>query len=299
MITRLSYLTVAFAVISISGHAAVRSGTSYAVVAESFDPAGEAAASASYASVSDLGGVVDSSTSTVAVEFARHGFMGQITEVTGLSITGSPSVNEDATLPLVAKQVLDDGTLASLASTSVSWSVASGPVVGVSAAGVVTPGAVYEDTLAAVSGLAGGFSASFSFTVVNSLADNYGSYAGDGLPDSWQVQYFGVGNVNAGPAMDPDGDGYDNAFEYAAGLNPTSTASRFTINLLPVSGLSNQRQIVFSPLSPGSTYAIQSSPDLVHWSTLTGTVSDLGNQRTVTDASAGSRKFYRVNVSKP
>lgn len=42
---------------------------------------------------------------------------------------------------------------------------------------------------------------------------------GDGLPDSWETQYFG--NLSQGPGGDYDGDGVTNFQEYQSGTNPT------------------------------------------------------------------------------
>ncbi|HVP80104.1 MAG TPA: thrombospondin type 3 repeat-containing protein [Thermodesulfobacteriota bacterium] len=42
---------------------------------------------------------------------------------------------------------------------------------------------------------------------------------GDGLPDTWEIAYFG--NLNQKPSDDPDGDGLTNSQEYQAGTNPT------------------------------------------------------------------------------
>lgn len=42
---------------------------------------------------------------------------------------------------------------------------------------------------------------------------------GDGLPDSWEVQYFG--GLQQAAAGDPDGDGASNLQEYQAGTDPT------------------------------------------------------------------------------
>jgi Bacterial Ig domain/IPT/TIG domain/Bacterial TSP3 repeat len=42
---------------------------------------------------------------------------------------------------------------------------------------------------------------------------------GDGLPDVWEIQYFG--NLGQGAAGDPDGDGVTNIQEYRRGSNPT------------------------------------------------------------------------------
>lgn len=43
---------------------------------------------------------------------------------------------------------------------------------------------------------------------------------GDGLQDSWEIQFFGNLRDQCG-TDDPDGDGVNNAAELAAGTNPT------------------------------------------------------------------------------
>jgi len=45
---------------------------------------------------------------------------------------------------------------------------------------------------------------------------------GDGLPDNWELQYFG--NLSQGANDDPDGDGITNLQEYQQGRNPTKSA---------------------------------------------------------------------------
>ncbi len=45
---------------------------------------------------------------------------------------------------------------------------------------------------------------------------------GDGLPDSWELQYFG--NLNQSANGDPDGDGLTNLQEFQQGRNPTKSA---------------------------------------------------------------------------
>jgi hypothetical protein len=42
---------------------------------------------------------------------------------------------------------------------------------------------------------------------------------GDGLPDAWEMQYFG--NLNQGANDNPDGDALNNLQEYLQGRNPT------------------------------------------------------------------------------
>ena len=46
---------------------------------------------------------------------------------------------------------------------------------------------------------------------------------GDGLPDGWEILYFG--NLNQGPEGDPDGDLVNNAAEFAEGTNPAAGSS--------------------------------------------------------------------------
>jgi hypothetical protein len=77
---------------------------------------------------------------------------------------------------------------------------------------VVPPGA----TTGAVVVTAGEISSSgatFTVNIPNADAD------GDGLPDAWEMQFFG--NLNYGANDDPDGDGVTNLQEYLQGRNPT------------------------------------------------------------------------------
>ena len=54
-----------------------------------------------------------------------------------------------------------------------------------------------------------------------SIADLSGDGNEDGLPDSWQIQYFGsANNPNAAPNATPAGDGVPNWLKYGLGLNP-------------------------------------------------------------------------------
>jgi hypothetical protein len=63
-----------------------------------------------------------------------------------------------------------------------------------------------------------------SIRVIYAAGDFDGN--GDGLPDAWQIQYFGSVNApNAQPAADPDGDGLSNLEEYLLGTDPTNADS--------------------------------------------------------------------------
>ena len=62
-----------------------------------------------------------------------------------------------------------------------------------------------------------------SGAVTSSLAAVWLDSNGTGMPDWWQLQYFG--NLNQLPTGDFDGDGVDNLDEYLEGTNPTNAAS--------------------------------------------------------------------------
>ena len=138
--------------------------------------------------------------------------------------------------------------------------------------------------------------------MLNVQPDNFGSYAGDGLDDSWQNQYFGLNNPDAGPLKDPDGDGQDNRFEFTAGIVPTDAMSRFLLRIEPVAGQPAQKRLVFSPCFDGRTYNILTSTTLAtdSWSALTGgSVSDNGNERAVTDPNASAVARSSIGCKSP
>ena len=63
---------------------------------------------------------------------------------------------------------------------------------------------------------------------------------GDGLPDAWELQYFG--NLGQNGAGDPDGDGYTNSQEFQLGMNPTKPGLPDTNNVINLK--------VHTPLEP-------------------------------------------------
>jgi hypothetical protein len=75
----------------------------------------------------------------------------------------------------------------------------------------------------------------------STLANLYIDSRGCGMPDSWQLQYFG--NLLQNPLGDFDGDGVDNLQEFLDGTNPTNAASAlYQIYLQDDGGT-----VVFSP----------------------------------------------------
>jgi hypothetical protein len=116
---------------------------------------------------------------------------------------------------------------------------------------------------------------------------------------AWAAQY----NLVESSQEDSDGDGNANYFEFIAGLDPKNASSVFTLRITPVSGQVNQMVITFKPIVSGRIYTLKSSDSLApgSWTTLSGsTSSDLGNERSVLDATAaGARRFYRVEIEYP
>lgn len=286
-------------------HAGSRSSANYSIAADAVESGGRRATSAAYTNDGSIGGVVGFSSVVSPAETMKHGYVGQLYEVkTNLQLGATPAtINEASTRQINPYHILDDDSKLAISVAAVTWSVLSGPLSSINNSGVATAGIVFQDTAASVQGVHNGNTASLGVTVLNSSPDNYGSYSGDGLDDAWQNQHFGLNNPNAAPGVDADGDGQTNLFEFTAGLVPTSNASHFSFAIQPVVGQPGQHRVVFNPLNGGSGYVVKYKNALsdASWSTLTGaTISDVGQQRTVTDPNAsGTKKFYTVEITKP
>ncbi len=278
-------------------HAGPRTSTNYSVATDTVDVAGRRTASASYTNDASAGGIGGTSTAPSA-EVVKHSYIGQLYDATGLTLTAPfLTVNETATLQLAASLALDDSTTLAVPATSVTWSVLSGPLAGISVSGLVTAAAVYQNTAATAQGAHAGITGTLGLTVINTLPDNFGTYAGDTIADDWQVQYFGVNNPNAGPLLDPDGDTFDNLFEYHACLVPTDPLSVFSMSIADAPGGSHA--VTFSPRLAGCTYSLLGSNDLNLWAPVSGAVTDAGTTRTILDPSGtGARRFYSISVQR-
>ena len=299
--------TLSFAILClISGSAALagpRTSANYSILTDTLDAAGTRATSTRYTNAGSASSIAGISTIAAPAETAKTGYMGQLFDVTGLVVNSTAlNVNEAGTLQLAAWQLLDDATFLAVDASAVSWGTVSGPITGVSANGLATSGLVFQNTSATVQGTFGGFTGSLNFTVLDSIPDNFGTYAGDGLGDDWQVQYFGQNNPLAAPGLDPDGDGQTNLFEFTAGFIPNDPASTFHLRIAAVPGQPLRKKVIFSPRLDGRTYIVESRLTLsAAWQPLTtSTQSDNGAERTVTDLDAtGAKKFYRVRITVP
>lgn len=281
-----------------------RTSANYRLEPETIDGGGGRSSSTDYTLDGSLAtGSGGSNTPATPPVLAKSGYIGQLYEVASLAVTGDPgpSVAEGGTLQLGAMVVFDDSTLLAPAPASVAWSVAAGPLTGIDAAGLATAGLVWQDSPATAEAAWGGITGQLALTVLDTDPDNFGSYAGDGLADDWQHEYFGADNPLAGPDIDADGDGNDNHLEFVAGVIPIDPLSLFRLSIHPVPGQPSHRDLVFSPRLADRDYAVEMSPDLMPpWLPLgASSQSDSGEQRTVTDLDATDPlRFYRINITR-
>jgi len=291
----------------LSSHAGPRTSASYNIptdATDATDAGGQRATSTSYSNDGSVGGVVGISTVSSPAQTAKAGYVGQLYEVTALQLAASPAtINETGTRQLSAVQVLDDDSTLAVSATSVTWSVMADPFSGIDASGLATAATVFEDSAATAQGAFEGRTGQLALTVLDTIPDNFGPYAADGLDDAWQNQYFSADPSKAAPLLDPDGDGQNNFFEWTAGLIPTDPSSRFLLRVEPVPGQPAQMNLIFIPRFGDRSYVVKFSTDLSPgpWDPATVSVpSDNGTERTVTDTSASeTSKFWRVEITKP
>lgn len=162
---------LAWLLIAASAHAGPRTSASYSITTDATSAGGGRVTSASYTNDGNAGDVVGISTVAAPAETAKSGYIGQLYDVVALQLIASPAtVNEGLTRQLSVTQVLDDATTLAVPA-GVTWEVASGPLVGVDANGLVTAAKVYADTSGIVQGSFQGHTGSLSLTVLNVATD--------------------------------------------------------------------------------------------------------------------------------
>jgi hypothetical protein len=265
--------------------AQIRISSDYEIQTEVVDSAGGRSSSSSYTNDGSIGGIVGISTVAGPPRISKAGYIGQLYEAITLRLAATSTVvDEEGNRQLSAKLVFDDASTSPLAVTSIEWSVESGALASISEGGLAIASIVYEDTTAVVRGTYKAFTNTLNLTVVESIRDNFGVYAGDGLSDNWQVRYLGLSNPDSAPADNPDGDALDNLFEFAFGTDPGNGSSgldsvAYSSGLIsqlgqPTTSVTNITYgidflAVFGRrkdyLAVGLTYQVQFSSDLVTW----------------------------------
>ena len=101
--------------------------------------------------------------------------------------------------------------------------------------------------------------------------DNFQFYAGDGLPDGWQVFFFGFDDPNATPFVDFDLDGLFNLVEFGFGSDPTDPSSGSDLALVPELLPDEQIGVFLTvtfkrlPFPAHVTYVVEVSGDFQNW----------------------------------
>jgi GH25 family lysozyme M1 (1,4-beta-N-acetylmuramidase) len=108
---------------------------------------------------------------------------------------------------------------------------------------------------------------------------------GNGLPDAWELQYFG--HIGVDLDADADGDGVSNFREYLAGTNPTNAASVFRI--LGVARNGKDIRVDWTTVG-GHSYIVQSTTDI------NGTFADLSAVIAAGGTGEGATNYVHVGA---
>jgi len=286
-------------------HAAFCTGSSasYSITTDVLSGGGGKSTSAAYGHEGSSGQICSTPSIAPSEEVFRHGYLAQIVYDAGITLSrSSVSINENSTRVINPYRVFDDGTLIYLSPNQVTWGIVSGPLTSITPTGVLSSGVIHTDSGGVISGSWGAFNTTRNVMIINNNQDDYGDYAGDGIHDDWQVQYFGTSNPDAAPDFDADGDGQNNLFEFTTGLNPADPGSEFELLSEPTVN-STQWNVAFGPIVPGRTYSVKYKLNLSDstWQPLASfSVADVGSMRVVTDLNAGmQRKFYSIEITAP
>jgi hypothetical protein len=119
----------------------------------------------------------------------------------------------------------------------------------------------------------------------------------NGMPEAWQLQYFGFTGVD--PNGDPDGDGLTNLEEFKAGTSPIDGQSRFALITVQPDVMGGLR--VDWESATGKFYILQRSPQLLSgFSNVATHIPATAPQNSYRDASATGEGpyFYRLRVEE-
>jgi hypothetical protein len=116
---------------------------------------------------------------------------------------------------------------------------------------------------------------------------------GDGLPDDWEVTYFG--DLTHDGSGDTDGDGLSDLAEYKAGTNPANDSS--VLRVLSISALSTGETTIIWSAVGGKAYRVQYKDTLdAGWADLVAPVMISNGQGSAVDSasSLAGVRFYRA-----
>jgi hypothetical protein len=144
-----------------------------------------------------------------------------------------------------------------------------------------------------------------------SIADLTGDANDDGLPDSWQIQYFGSANdPKAAPNATPAGDGVPNWLKYGLGLDPmvpgivlpegvvwANAGQVGGTNMTDKVQIFTAAEVVYNT-EIGKTYQLQAISSLDGgWKNIGDPVAGTGTAVSfVTPTRTSQQQFYRVEI---
>lgn len=113
----------------------------------------------------------------------------------------------------------------------------------------------------------------------------------DGLPDDWQIQYWGSDSQNwPGANADNDSDGAGNLQEFLAGTDPANSSSVLRVSVVTTAG-----GYRFSwNTQPGQIYQVQSCEDFGQWINVGSGRFAHGTVDSISMGGGGSIQLYRV-----
>ena len=225
------------------------------------------------------------------------GYAGQLYEAVAILASASTTnIPEASSSQLSAAFTNDDG---SFTTASAQWTVLSGPIAVIDSNGAATAGVVYQDSQALVAASSEGLSAELGLVVLDTLKDNFGLYANDGIADSWQADYFGTDNTNALATADADHDGASNYAEFIAGTSPVNDGDFFSVQSIRRDAEGGV-EAVLSPAFSNRSYRIEGavSLDSPNWTPLDWHAGPTqATQLAITDIAATNNiSFFRAAV---
>lgn len=236
---------------------------------------------------------------------AKGNYIGQLYDPVAVNVSAVPNtVDEGGARQLTAEADLDDGTVLDLPPVALIWGYTPPLVTQIDPnTGIATAGIVFQDTSTQVEATYQDVTGSLDLTILNTDADNFGSYGADGIDDDWQVAYFGEPpNALAAPGENPDGDPHDNAFEFLAGFSPVDATDFLRLSVLGFAA-PQALDLRVNRVIPGRTYTLLKAADpRLPFSPAASSFS-VGSTETdkpVQDPAATEDKtFYQLHITRP
>lgn len=127
------------------------------------------------------------------------------------------------------------------------------------------------------------------------FAPSSGDSNGNGIPDLWEIRYFGTStNINA--TTDADQDGLTDYYEYLARTNPTNAASFLAVAAASTFPVANRAMILRWYSISGTFYNVECSSNLVGWITIESDIPATPplNAYPVVYTNSSGANFYRL-----